>query len=110
MSQTDDVELRSKRYKDARPPECFAPFHERGRTQEPEAKVYEAVRIVTALHALITFRARYIDRENVPNVPLTLAPNHASFLNPFFFAALSRRRGQFMADSHLFGPAVSTYI
>ena len=110
MSQTDDVELRSKRYKDARPPECFAPFHERVRTQEPEAKVYEAVRIVTALHALITFRARCIDRQNVPNGPLILAPNHASFMDHFFVAVFIRRRVQFMAKSQLFGPAVSTYI
>jgi 1-acyl-sn-glycerol-3-phosphate acyltransferase len=38
------------------------------------------VRIVTVLHALITFRARGISSENVPGGPLIMAPNHASFI------------------------------
>jgi 1-acyl-sn-glycerol-3-phosphate acyltransferase len=110
MSQTDDVELRPQRYKDPRPPEYFAQFHERVRTQEPEAKVYELVRMFTVMHALITFRARCIDSQNVPNGPLILAPNHASFMDHFFSSAFIRRRIQFMAKSQLFGPPVSTYM
>jgi 1-acyl-sn-glycerol-3-phosphate acyltransferase len=111
MSRTDDVELGPQRYKDPRPPEFFAPFHERVRTSPPEAKVYELVRTATALHSLITFRARCIDTQNVVrHGPLILAPNHASFMDHFFVAAFIRRRIQFMAKSQLFGPAVSTYI
>ena len=111
MSQTDDVELRPPRYKDPRPAEFFAPYHERVRAREPEAKVYEAVRLVTVMHAVITFRARCIDTQNVPNGgPLILAPNHASFMDHFFAAGFIRRRVQFMAKSQLFGPPVSTYI
>jgi 1-acyl-sn-glycerol-3-phosphate acyltransferase len=110
MSETDDVELRPQHYKDPRPAEYFAPFHERVRTREPEAKVYESVRLVTLMHALITFRARCIDSQNVPSGPLILAPNHASFMDHFFAAGFIRRRVQFMAKSQLFGPPVSTYI
>ena len=110
MTETDDIELRPRRYKDPRPPEFFAQFHERVRTREPEAKVYELVRSFTAMHALITFRARCIDSQNVPKGPLILAPNHASFMDHFFAAAFIRRRIQFMAKSQLFGPAVQTYI
>ena len=81
------------------------------RAREPEAKVYEAVRLVTVMHAVITFRARCIDTQNVPNGgPLILAPNHASFMDHFFAAGFIRRRVQFMAKSQLFGPPVSTYI
>ena len=110
MSQTDDVELRPPRYKDPRPAEYFAPYHERVRAREPEAKVYEVVRTVTLIHALITFRARCIDRRNVPDGPLILAPNHASFMDHFFAAGFIRRRVQFMAKSQLFGPPLSTYM
>jgi 1-acyl-sn-glycerol-3-phosphate acyltransferase len=109
-SETDDGARRAQRYKDPRPPEYFAPYHERVRTSPPEAGVYELVRTTTFLNALITFRARWIDRRNVPAGPLILAPNHASFMDHFFAAAFLPRRVQFMAKSQLFGPAVSTYI
>jgi 1-acyl-sn-glycerol-3-phosphate acyltransferase len=110
MSKTDDDELRRGRYKDPRPAEFFAPFHERVRRREPEARVYELVRLVTLTNALITFRARCIDRQNVPDGPLILAPNHASFMDHFFAGAFLRRRIQFMGKSQLFGPPVSTHI
>jgi 1-acyl-sn-glycerol-3-phosphate acyltransferase len=109
MSEPDDVE-RDQRYKDARPAEFFAPYHERVRGRKPEAKVYELVRTATLLNALITFRARWIDLRNVPHGPLILAPNHASFMDHFFVAAVLRRRIQFMAKSQIFGPPVSTYM
>jgi 1-acyl-sn-glycerol-3-phosphate acyltransferase len=104
-----DVELRPQVYKDPRPKEYFDPFHERVRDHEPEP-VYEVVRVATVLHALITFRARGIDSENVPNGPVILAPNHASFMDHFFTGAFIRRRIQFMGKSQLFGRNPMSWI
>jgi 1-acyl-sn-glycerol-3-phosphate acyltransferase len=97
-----DVELKPQVYKDPRPKEYFDHFHELVRAREPEAKVYEVVRVLTVLHALITFRARGLGTENVPNGPVILAPNHASFMDHFFTGAFIRRRVQFMGKSQLF--------
>ena len=97
-----DVELKPQVYRDPRPPEYFAPFHERVRTREPEAKVYEVTRVLTVLNALIAYRARAFGSENVPTGPVILAPNHASFMDHFFVAGFIRRRVQFMAKSQLF--------
>ena len=105
-----DVEIRPQQYRDSRPPEYFDSFHARVRAGEPEAHVYEIVRSVTVLNALITFRARGIGSENVPAGPLILAPNHASFMDHFFAGAFVRRRIQFMAKSQLFGSPIPTYI
>jgi 1-acyl-sn-glycerol-3-phosphate acyltransferase len=104
-----DVELKPQVYKDPRPEECFDEFHERVRKREPEP-IYEVVRIVTGLNALITFRARGIDTEKVPNGPLILAPNHASFMDHFFTGAFIRRRVQFMGKSQLFGKGPLSWI
>jgi 1-acyl-sn-glycerol-3-phosphate acyltransferase len=105
-----DVEIKAQRYRDERPKEFFDKYHQRVRAGEPEAKVYEIVRIVTVLHALITFRARSIGSQNVPLGPLILAPNHASFMDHFFAGAFVRRRIQFMAKSQLFAPGPAQYI
>jgi 1-acyl-sn-glycerol-3-phosphate acyltransferase len=105
-----DVEIKPQRYKDPRPPEYFDCFHERVRTREPEAKVYEVVRTLTVLYALTVFRARGLASENVPNGPVILAPNHASFMDHFFAGAFVRRRIQFMAKSQLFQRGPSQWI
>ncbi len=97
-----DVELKPQVYKDPRPKEFFDQFHERVRDHEPEP-IYEVVRVLTVLHALISFRARGLGAENVPNGPVILAPNHASFMDHFFTGAFVRRRVQFMGKSQLFG-------
>jgi 1-acyl-sn-glycerol-3-phosphate acyltransferase len=104
-----DVELRPQVYKDPRPEEYFAEFHERVRTAPPEP-IYEVVRFFTVLNALITFRARGIDSENVPNGPVIFAPNHASFMDHFFTGAFIRRRIQFMGKSQLFGRTPLSWI
>jgi 1-acyl-sn-glycerol-3-phosphate acyltransferase len=104
-----DVELKPQVYKDPRPKEYFDQFHERVRTREPEP-VYEVVRALTLLHALITFRARGFGTENVPNGPVILAPNHASFMDHFFTGAFIRRRVQFMGKSQLFGRSLRSWI
>ncbi len=107
-----DVEIKPQRYRDERPQDYFAEYHERVRAGEPDASVYEAVRLTTLLHALVTYRARSIGAEHVPkDGPLILAPNHASFMDHFFTAAFLRRRVQFMAKSQLFTHGgVLTYI
>jgi 1-acyl-sn-glycerol-3-phosphate acyltransferase len=97
-----DVELKPQVYRDERPKEYFDRFHSLVRDHEPEAKVYEVVRVLTVLHAIITFRARGIGSQNVPNGPVILAPNHASFMDHFFTGAFIRRRVQFMGKSQLF--------
>jgi 1-acyl-sn-glycerol-3-phosphate acyltransferase len=105
-----DVRIKEQRYRDERPAEHFEPFHRLVRDHEPEAHVYEPVRVFTVMHALITFRARGIGSENVPGGPLILAPNHASFMDHFFTGAFIRRRVQFMAKSQLFAAGIPSYI
>ncbi|HEY1520117.1 MAG TPA: lysophospholipid acyltransferase family protein [Solirubrobacteraceae bacterium] len=97
-----DVELKPQVYKDPRPKEYFDRFHELVRSRPPEAKVYEPVRVVTELNALIVYRACGLTSENVPNGPVILAPNHGSFMDHFFTGAFIRRRVQFMGKSQLF--------
>ena len=97
-----DIELKPQVYKDPRPKEYFDPFHELVRSHEPESKVYETVRVFTEFNALLVYRARGIASENVPNGPVILAPNHASFMDHFFTGAFIRRRVQFMGKSQLF--------
>jgi 1-acyl-sn-glycerol-3-phosphate acyltransferase len=98
-----DVEMKPQVYKDPRPKEYFDRFHARSRTRDPNA-VYEFVRVVTMLHALITYRARGLGAEHVPIGPVILAPNHASFMDHFFTGAFIRRRVRFMAKSQMFKP------
>jgi 1-acyl-sn-glycerol-3-phosphate acyltransferase len=97
-----DVELRPQVYKDPRPKEAFDLYHERVRAREPEARVYEVTRVATVLNALLAFRARGFETDRVPNGPVILAPNHASFMDHFFTGAFIRRRVQFMGKSQLF--------
>jgi 1-acyl-sn-glycerol-3-phosphate acyltransferase len=104
-----DVELKPQVYKDERPKEYFDQFHERVRNEPPEW-VYEAVRVATVMHGLITFRARGIGAEQVPNGPVIIAPNHASFMDHFFSGMFIRRRVQFMAKSQLFSPGPAQWI
>ena len=105
-----DVEIKPQSYRDERPAEYFDRYHARVRAGEPEARVYEIVRILTVLYALTVFRARGIGSEHVPSGPLILAPNHASFMDHFFAGAFVRRRIQFMAKSQLFGRGPAQWI
>jgi 1-acyl-sn-glycerol-3-phosphate acyltransferase len=104
-----DVQIKPQVYKDPRPAEYFDQFHERTRSGPPEW-IYEVVRGVTQMIALTAYRARGIDSQKVPNGPVILAPNHASFMDHFFTGAFIRRRIQFMAKSQLFKPGILTWI
>ena len=104
-----DVELKPQRYRDERSEEYFRQFHERAR-KAPAGWTYEPTRSVVVPYSLLGYRLRSIGSENVPNGPVILAPNHASFMDHFFSATSIRRRVRFMAKSQLFGPPVATYI
>jgi 1-acyl-sn-glycerol-3-phosphate acyltransferase len=102
MTEEKLAPMRDQVYKDSRPAEHFAGFHERSRTRDPNW-VYEAVRIATSLYAWIVFRARGVDADKVPATgPVILAPNHFSFMDHFFLGVSIRRKVRFMAKSQLF--------
>src|SRR3954449_4110160 len=100
----DLAPMKAQVYKDPRPVEYFARFHERSRSREPDW-VYEAVRILTTLYAWIFFRTRGIAAEKVRgDGAVILAPNHFSFMDHFFLGVSIRRKVRFMAKSQLFTP------
>jgi 1-acyl-sn-glycerol-3-phosphate acyltransferase len=105
----EDVKIRAQVYKDPRPAETFDRFHERVRDHPPEW-VYELVRIVTVWMGLVFFRLEGYGAENVPNGPVIVAPNHASFMDHFFAGAFVRRHIQFMAKSQMFGRNVMSWV
>ena len=96
-----DLALATQVYKDDRPAEYFASYHARTRDHEPEW-VYEVVRSVLTPVVVGVFRARAFGTENVPNGPVIIAPNHASFMDHFLCGAFLRRHVQFMAKSQYF--------
>ncbi len=101
-AERPDLKLKEQIYRDARPAEHFAVFHERTRTKPPNF-VYGVVRVLTSLNGALLFRARGIDAGNVPRTgAVILAPNHASFMDHFFTGMFLRRQIQFMAKSQLF--------
>jgi 1-acyl-sn-glycerol-3-phosphate acyltransferase len=94
--------VRKQVYKDPRPAEHFARFHERVRRRRPDW-VYDAARLLLTPCVVLLYRARCIDSPNVPaNGPAIVAPNHFSFLDHFFVGVYLRRKVQFMAKSQLF--------
>src|SRR5829696_899826 len=100
----DLAPMKAQVYKDPRPVEYFARFHERSRSRDPDW-VYEAVRIATTLYAWIFFRTRGIAAEKVRgDGAVILAPNHFSFMDHFFLGVSLRRKVRFMAKSQLFAP------
>jgi 1-acyl-sn-glycerol-3-phosphate acyltransferase len=89
-------------YKDPRPAEHFARFHERTRGRRPDW-VYDLVRVVLTPYLVLFYRARCIDSHHIPaEGPVIIAPNHFSFLDHFFVAVYMRRKVHFMAKSQLF--------
>ena len=104
------AEIKPQVYKDPRPAEYFAQFHERSRTKEPNF-VYEGVRAALSPIAVGLYRTRAIGSENVPKTgPVLLTPNHFSQMDHFFAGVYLRRKLRFMAKSQLFGPPVLTPI
>lgn len=96
-------ELKPQTYKDDRPAELFAPFHERSRTLDPDW-VYSLVRVCTTPISLLAYRTMPIEIDNVPaSGPVILAANHFSAFDHFLAGAYLRRRIRFLAKSQIFG-------
>ncbi len=103
------ADMRPQTYKDDRPAEYFAKFHERARG--PVGWTYTFARIVVSLPTLLIYRVRAYGVGNLPKGgPLILAPNHFSQMDHFFTGLYLRRKIRFMAKSQMFGPPVLTYI
>ena len=102
-------DIKPQVYKDERPAEYFAPFHERAR--KGVGWTYPVVRMLVSLPTLLIYRTRAIGVKNVPKKgPLLLAPNHFSQMDHFFIGLYLRRQVRFMAKSQLFGPPLLTYV
>lgn len=96
--------IREQVYRDERPAEALAPFHEWARTHEP-GWTYTLTRILLTPIVLILFRARSTGRANVPPTGgFILAPNHFSNMDHFFCGVFLRRRIRFMTKSQFFRP------
>ncbi len=104
-----DVKIRPQVYRDPRPAERFTRYHQRVRRRPPQWP-YELVRVITVWIAVALFRTVGYGAENVPNGPVILAPNHASFMDHFFTGAFVRRHIHFMAKSQMFGRHPMSWI
>jgi 1-acyl-sn-glycerol-3-phosphate acyltransferase len=103
-------DIKPQVYRDPRPAEYFARFHERARTHDPDW-VYDVSRIVVTPPCLLFYRGRAIGAEHVPTSgPVILAPNHFSQWDHFFAGLCLRRKIRFMAKSQLFSNPVIQYI
>jgi 1-acyl-sn-glycerol-3-phosphate acyltransferase len=103
-------DIKPQVYKDPRPAEYFARFHERSRTHDPDW-VYDLARIIVTPPCLLFYRARAIGAEHVPTSgPVVLAPNHFSQWDHFFAGLYVRRKVRFMAKSQLFSNPVIQFI
>jgi 1-acyl-sn-glycerol-3-phosphate acyltransferase len=103
-------EMRPQVYRDPRPAEYFARFHERARAREPDW-IYSLARFVLTLPTILVFRTRPIGLRNVPReAPVILAPNHFSAWDHFFVGVYLRRPIRFMAKSQLFKNPVIEFI
>lgn len=103
------ADIRPQTYKDPRPAEYFAQFHDAAR--KGVGWTYPFVRLILTLPTILIYRLRVLGLENVPrDGALILAPNHFSQMDHFFVGARLRRQVRFMAKSQMFGPPVLTYV
>src|SRR5919108_6653941 len=104
------AEIKPQVYKDPRPAEHFARFHERARRRGPDA-IYDIARIVLTPPTLLLYRAAAIGVDNVPpSGPVILAPNHFSQWDHFFAGVYLRRKIRFMAKSQLFSNSFIEFV
>jgi 1-acyl-sn-glycerol-3-phosphate acyltransferase len=104
------AEIKPQVYRDPRPAEHFARFHEHARTHGA-GWTYELVRMLLTPIAILIYRDRALGTENLPaSGPAIVAPNHFSNLDHFFAGVYVRRKMRFMAKSQLFSNPILTYI
>lgn len=97
------ADIKPQRYKDPRPAEAFARFHDWTRTHRP-GWTYSLVRMIVTPLLMFVYRGWALGTQNVPaHGPFILAPNHFSNLDHFFCGVYIRRRLQFMGKSQIFG-------
>lgn len=102
MAKAREGDLKPQVYKDPRPAEYFQPFHERARNGI--SFMYDLVRVIVTLPAIVLFRTRSIGVEHVPLTGrVVITPNHFSQMDHFLAGVYLRRKVQFMAKSQLFG-------
>ncbi|MGA2321659.1 MAG: lysophospholipid acyltransferase family protein [Solirubrobacteraceae bacterium] len=80
--------------------------HQRARERGVLIPLYALVRFLVAPLLRLWFRMRVSGTEHIPPVGAAiLAPNHKSFLDPFFIGVSTRRHVRYMAKAELFkGP------
>jgi 1-acyl-sn-glycerol-3-phosphate acyltransferase len=105
------AEIKPQVYKDPRPAQHFAGFHQWARTHGA-GWTYDLVRMIVTPVAMLPYRCRAIAVDNVPaSGGFIMAPNHFSNMDHFFAGVYIRRRIRFMAKSQLFGKSrILTYI
>jgi 1-acyl-sn-glycerol-3-phosphate acyltransferase len=105
------ADIKPQVYKDPRPADYFARFHDWARTHGA-GWVYELARMIITPVAMLLYRCRAIGVGNVPTSGgFIMAPNHFSNMDHFFAGVYTRRKIRFMAKSQLFGKSrVLTYI
>ena len=77
--------------------------HQRARDKGANALLVRIVRAILVPLLRIAFGMRVTGREHVPkDGPVIIAPNHKSFWDAFFIAAVLRRNVRFMGKAELF--------
>jgi 1-acyl-sn-glycerol-3-phosphate acyltransferase len=82
---------------------AYAEAHRRARERGVNRALLRMVRLLLVPFLRIAFGMRVTGREHVPKTgPAIIAPNHKSFWDAFFIAAVLRRPVRFMGKAELF--------
>jgi 1-acyl-sn-glycerol-3-phosphate acyltransferase len=81
----------------------FEDAHARARDKGVNTLLLRIVRLILVPILRIAFGMRVTGKENIPSTgPAIIAPNHKSFWDAFFIAAVLRRNVRFMGKAELF--------
>jgi 1-acyl-sn-glycerol-3-phosphate acyltransferase len=87
------------------PAPALHPAHARAREKGVTRLLYALVRLLVAPVLRVWFRVHVHGSEHLPaEGAVLLAPNHKSFLDPFFIGVATRRRLRYMAKVEMFRP------
>ena len=85
--------------------------HRRARERGAADRLYAFARLLLTLLLRIWFRVRISGAENIPaEGAAIIAPNHKSFLDPFFIGLAAPRNVRFMAKTEMFGRPTSSLL